>query len=52
MKNLGIRSIIVKKFRPTSSKSKVESRENVLKRDFSTSNINQKWVTDITYIYT
>ena len=52
MKSLGIRSIIVKKFRPTSSKSKVESKENVLNRDFSTTNINQKWVTDITYIHT
>ena len=52
MKILGIRSIIVKKFRPAASKSKVSSRENVLNRDFSTTNINQKWVTDITYIYT
>ena len=26
--------------------------ENVLKRDFSTSTINQKWCTDITYIHT
>ncbi len=49
---LGIRSIIVKKFRPTSSKGKIESRENVLNRSFSTTNINQKWVTDITYIHT
>jgi putative transposase len=52
MKSLGIRSIIIKKFRPTSSKSKVESRENVLKRDFSTNTINEKWVTDRTYIHT
>jgi transposase InsO family protein len=42
----------VKKFKPAASKSKVENRENVLNRDFSTTNINQKWVTDITYIYT
>lgn len=38
MKSLGIRSIIVKKFRPTSSKNKIESRENVLNRNFSTKN--------------
>ena len=52
MNILGIRSIIVKKFRPTSSKGKIESRENVLNRNFSTTNINQKWITDITYIHT
>ncbi len=52
MRGLGISSIIVKKFRPTSSKNRVENRENVLNRDFSTSSINQKWVTDITYIHT
>jgi transposase InsO family protein len=52
MKKLGIRSIIVKKYRPTSSKKKIEAKENVLKRDFSTTTINQKWVTDITYIHT
>src|SRR5512136_2214211 len=34
MKKLGIRSIIVKKFRPTSSKGKIFEKENVLKRDF------------------
>ena len=52
MKKAGIRSIIVKKFRPTPSKEKVEERENMIKRDFSTTTINQKWVGDITYIYT
>ena len=52
MKILGIRSITVKKFRPAASKKKVESRENVLNRNFSTTTINQKWVTDMTYIYT
>ncbi|WP_169911703.1 hypothetical protein [Clostridium oryzae] len=49
MKKLGIKSIIVKKYRPTSSKKKIEAQENVLKRDFSTTTINEKWVTDITY---
>src|SRR5699024_11894797 len=52
MKKADIQSIIVKKFRPTASKEKVEERENILKRDFSTTTINQKWVGDITYIHT
>lgn len=52
MKDTGIQSIIVKKFRPTPSKEKVEERENILNRDFSTTGINQKWVGDITYIHT
>lgn len=30
----------------------MEERENVLKRDFTTSTINEKWVTDVTYIHT
>src|SRR5699024_4942175 len=49
MKKANIRSIIVKKFRPTSSKEKVVERENLLQRDFSTETINEKWVGDITY---
>ncbi|MDY0406672.1 IS3 family transposase [Virgibacillus sp. 179-BFC.A HS] len=52
MKVADIRSIIVKKFRPTPSKEKVEERENIINRDFSTTTINQKWVGDITYIHT
>ena len=52
MNKLGIKSIVCKKFRPYSSKNKVESRENIINRDFSTTGINQKWVTDITYIHT
>jgi len=52
MKKANIRSIIVKKFRPTSSKEKVVERENILQRDFSTETINEKWVGDITYIHT
>lgn len=34
MRKLEIKSIIIKKYRPTSSKSKIEEQENVLKRDF------------------
>src|SRR5699024_11640422 len=52
MKKAGVKSITVKKFRPTSSKEKVVERENILQRDFSTTTINEKWVGDITYIYT
>ncbi|MGL5255769.1 MAG: IS3 family transposase, partial [Proteocatella sp.] len=33
-------------------KGKIVERENILKRNFQTSTINEKWVTDITYIYT
>lgn len=36
MKKAGIRSIIVKKFRPPPSKEKVEEREHTIKRAFST----------------
>jgi len=52
MKKIGVKSIIVKKYKPISSKIKLEGRENVLKRDFKASTINEKWVTDITYIHT
>src|SRR5690606_25278400 len=52
MKKAGIRSITVKKFRPTSSKETIVERKNLLERDFTTQAINEKWVGDITYIYT
>jgi putative transposase len=52
MAAMKLRSIVVKKYHPHSTKSNVEERENLLNRDFSTSGINQKWCTDITYIYT
>lgn len=52
MAAMGIRSIVVKKYRPHSSKCNIEERENLLNRDFNTSGINQKWCTDITYIHT
>ena len=32
---LGIRSLIVKKYRPTSSKNKIMEQENILKRDYT-----------------
>ncbi len=52
MRKAQIRSITRKKYRPYPSKEKVIQLGNLLKRDFSTQTINEKWVTDITYIYT
>lgn len=56
MQPAGVKSITVKKYRPTPSKEKVVECvvecENILKRDFSTKTMNEKWVGDITYIST
>ena len=52
MKELGIRSIVVKKFRYHCEKVTFDEKENLLNRDFTTTTIHQKWCTDITYIYT
>ena len=52
MNELCIKSIVVKKFKPYSKNSGYTEGENVLNQDFSTTGINQKWVGDITYIYT
>ncbi|MCT9853055.1 IS3 family transposase, partial [Priestia megaterium] len=52
MKKARIRSITKKKYRPYPSKEKVIQLDNLLKRDFSTRTINEKWVADITYIPT
>ena len=38
--------------KPHSSKKVIEGLENVLKRDLTTTSINEKWVGDITYIHT
>ncbi|AJH79047.1 HTH-like domain protein [Heyndrickxia coagulans DSM 1 = ATCC 7050] len=48
MKAAGIYSIIRKKYRPHSNKGKMEEHDNLLNQDFSTTTINEKWVTDIT----
>jgi len=40
MNKLGIKSVVCKKFRPYPSKHKVESRANVINRDFTTTSIN------------
>jgi putative transposase len=52
MRKAEIYSITMKKFRPRSNKKSIETRENVLQQDFSTSKLNEKWVADITYIHT
>lgn len=53
MKLIGIRSITVKKWRPSQkNEGPIEARKNLLNRNFSTTDLNQKWVTDITYIHT
>ena len=41
-----------KKNKPHSSKKVIEGLENLLKRGFTTTSINEKWVGDITYIHT
>ncbi|WP_346897043.1 IS3 family transposase [Clostridium sp. UBA7503] len=51
MKALNIRSIVVKKYKPYSIKNTVPEKENILDRDFTATDINQKWCTDITYIH-
>ena len=52
MKSARLVSIIQKKYNPyKQSKELVLERDNILEQDFSTTSINQKWVSDITYIY-
>jgi transposase len=52
MADMGIRSIVVKKFNHRSDKPTSEEKDNIINRDFEATNINQKWCTDITYINT
>lgn len=53
MRKLGLRSVTLKKYKPgKQAKVKSEGRKNLLNQDFTTTSINQKWVTDITYIHT
>jgi transposase len=49
---LGIKSVVVKKYKPVKAEKNIEQKENILNQDFSTTSINQKWSTDITYIHT
>ena len=53
MKELDSHSVTVNKWKTASaSETKVEQRPNLLKQDFSTTGLNQKWTADMTYIQT
>ena len=54
MNKIGIKSIVIKKFRPASSSSKDNNKvfHNLIKQDFKASEPGIKLVGDITYIYT
>ena len=54
MKKMGLKSIIVKKYRPSGSKGKVDdtNRPNLLDQNFKAEGLREKLVSDITYIYT
>ncbi len=54
MRELGIKSRVSKKFRPTTTQADPTKQpaENVLDRDFTADAPNRKWVTDITYLPT
>lgn len=52
MRQLSLRSITIRKYKPQSNKQAVVSRVNILNQDFSTKTICEKWVADITYIPT
>jgi len=51
MAAMNIRSIVIKKYKPHSTKNNSSERKNVSDRDFNVTAVNQKWCTDITYIY-
>lgn len=52
MQRQGLRSVVVKKYNHKANQGKVpDDKENVLNRNFKAETINQKWVTDITYIH-
>lgn len=53
MKRQGIQSVSIKKFKAGKvTKRLLKNYPNLLKQDFSTTDLNQKWVADITYINT
>ena len=49
---MGLCFIVIKKYRHYFGHTKVVELENLLQQDFTTTAINQKWCTDITYIHT
>lgn len=53
MKFLGLHCITIKKFNPgKSSKIDIRNKPNILNQKFTASKPSEKWVSDITYIYT
>ena len=52
MRQLGLRSITIKKYKPQLSSRPIISKENILNQNFITTNICEKWVADSTYIPT
>lgn len=52
IKKLSIHSIVTKKYRPAAANGKAEERVNILNGNFTSTLTNQKWCTDIAYIYT
>ena len=52
MAEQGLRSVVVKKYNHHANHGSIpDDKVNILKRDFRTETINQKWCTDITYIH-
>ena len=52
MAEQGLRSVVVKKYSHHANHGSIpDDKVNILKRDFRTETINQKWCTDITYIH-
>jgi putative transposase len=52
MQQQGLRSVVGKKYNHHANHGSVpDGKANILKRDFETETINQKWCTDITYIH-
>ena len=49
---LGIKSVIVKKYKLVKAEINIEQKRNSMNRDFTAASINQKWRTDLTYIHT
>lgn len=53
MKRQEIQSVSIKKFKAGKPAKRIlKNYQNLLKQDFSTTDLNQKWVADITYINT
>ena len=54
MRELGLKSCVCKRFKPTTTQADPSKRpaENILDRDFTAEAPNRKWVTDITYLAT